>query len=209
MKRLTIGLISLVGLLIATNVLADVKQKTVNVKLIVPQIITLDVTQPEAIIPGPEDYAMKFSQYQEVAKNTGSSAPNDEYGFADRADAIKVSIFTNARSGAKVYVHGLANPEQNKTLHVEDVYLTVMTEKTYVLKNNLEEATAVAKTQTGCPNATWLQLNNEAKELFGVGIATKAIRDWYLKLGIGNLARYTENADGYDMDITFTLLPIV
>ncbi|MEW6096552.1 MAG: hypothetical protein AB1567_08510 [bacterium] len=210
MKRLTIGLITLLGMLIVTNALADMKHATVKVKLSVKQIITLGVTEPGIVIPGPEDYAMEFSVNQSVVSN--SVKPDDEYGFADRADAIKVSIFTNARAGATVYFHGLANPEHNKTLRVEDVYLTVMKEKTYVLLNELEGAWVFDNANT-CPDqqgkAKWIQCDNEAKTFFGVTMSTKATRDWWLKLGIGNLARYTENEEGYDMDLTFILTPIV
>jgi len=217
MKIPIMGLIILSGILIATNTSSEVKYKTVNIRLIPKQVVTLSVTPPVVIIPEAEDYAIKFSDHQKVI--AGSIAPEDDYGFADRPDAIKVSIFTNAYKGVTVFLYGLANHEHNNTLRVEDVYLTVMTEKTYVLMNKIEGAwahakTEVKKTKLGLPHAlkyqaSWIQCNNEPKEFFGVKMSTKAVRDWWLKLGIGNLARYTENEEGFDMDLTFILMPIV
>jgi len=220
MKRLTIGLIALLGMLIAGNALADVKQKTVPVKLVVLQIIELNVTEPATVIPEPEDYAIKFSYKNSVTPC--STAPSDTHGFADRHDAINVTIFTNARKGATVYFAGKSNPNHNKNLQVKDVYLTVMREKTYVLNNSsdakdelsvdggIDGAWANANTTIdGTGIAKWMQCYTEGKEFFGVTEKTESTRLWVLKLGIGSLAEYEENLDGYEMDLTFILMPKV
>lgn len=51
MKRLIIGLVSILGMLWATSSIADMVDKTVQVKLQVLQIIQLDVSQPDVVIP--------------------------------------------------------------------------------------------------------------------------------------------------------------
>jgi len=213
MKRLTIGLIALTAMLIATSAIADEKQDAVKVTLSVPQIVDLNVVEEAVtVVPGPEDYATKMDNGLNSVVGPAGHFPEEDYGFADRADALSVNLFTNARKGAKLFVHALANPAHDKSLRVQDVYLTVMTEKTYVLLNKLEDAAATAQTVDGSgptPRASWLQLDNEAQELFSVGKATKATRLVVLKLGIGNLARYTENVEGYEADLTFTLMPTV
>ncbi|MDI6735788.1 MAG: hypothetical protein QME42_06295 [bacterium] len=210
MKKLIIGLVS-VATLVAVSARAEEKQDAVKVTLSVNPIIEFDVVQSAiAVVPGPEDYAVKMQDSK--GWNTlapCSSWPEEDYGFADRSEAISFNMFTNARAGADVYVHALGNAAHNKTLRVEDVYLTVMTEKTYILNNKLEGSWAKAQTELDCPNAKWLQLNNEARTLCGVDKSTKATRLWVLKIGIGNLARYTENVAGYDADLTFTLMPRV
>lgn len=222
MKRIIIGLTTLLGMLYATSALADMKDITVPVKLVVLEIIDLEVTKPADVIPTAEDYAYLFSSCKNYV-TTCSTAPVDEHGFADRHDAISVTTFTNARKGATVHVAGHADPAHNDSLRVGDVYLTVMREKTYVLKNStavgtelavtggIDGAWAMANTATdvGEKYAKWLQMNTEAKKFFGVTEATEAKRLWVLKLGIGSLAEYTADANGYTMDLTFILIPEV
>ncbi|MEK9148865.1 MAG: hypothetical protein AAB267_02325, partial [Candidatus Desantisbacteria bacterium] len=95
----------------------------------------------------------------------------------------------------------------------EDTYLTVQTEKTYVLLNKLEGAEASAQTYpsensgSNMARCTWLRIHNEAQYLFGVKMSTKDPRLVVFKLGIANLARYTEGE--YANTLTFTLIPIV
>lgn len=220
MKRLIIGLIALVGMLMVSNALADVAEKTVPVKLVVLEIIELDVTTPEAVIPDAEDYARQFSCLNDV--HTNSQAPSQDYGFADRHDAIEVNMFTNAKLGATVHIAGKPNPEHDKSLLCQDVYLTVMRDKTYVLANSaagkdvrnvtggIDGAWANANTTVdGSNSARWVQCDTEAREFFGVTEKTEATRLWVLKLGIASLAEYESNLEGYEMDLTFILMPKV
>jgi len=51
MKIPIMGLIILSGILIATNTSSEVKYKTVNIRLIPKQVVTLSVTPPVVIIP--------------------------------------------------------------------------------------------------------------------------------------------------------------
>ena len=220
MKRTIIGLITLIVIAMAGNVLAEPENhKSVPVQLNVQALVTMDVTEPDAIIPGPEDYARGFvaEGYDVVADST---KPGELQGFVDRAQAIKLTMFTNAKTGATIFFHGLANSELEKSLYVQDVYLTVMRDKTYVLLNSTKPETDMAVTGgidgawaicntkiDGTNDAKWIQTNAEAKKFFGVTQSTESARDWWLKLGIGSLAEYTEGS--YSMDLTFIITPVV
>ncbi|MEW6607753.1 MAG: hypothetical protein AB1414_09945 [bacterium] len=231
MKRLIIGLVSILGMLWATSAIADVEDKTVQVKLVVLQIIELDVTAPDAVVPTAEDYALKPAGYDKYAWVQGCEPTPDSTGFADRADALEVTTFTNAKSGATVYFYGNPNPIHEESLQNKDVYLSVSREKTYVLMNRVDDlaidksdldagynedaklidgAWAIANTSVdGDYKTKWIQANNEAREFFGVKEATEAGRLWAVKLGVACLSEYTENAAGYTMDLTFILMPRV
>ena len=115
--------------------------------------------------------------------------------------------------GANLYVHGVQPVGPTGILRLEDTYLTVQAEKTYVLLNKLEGAEASAQTYpsensgSNMARCTWLRVHNEAQYLFGVKMSTKDARLVVFKLGIANLARYTEGE--YSNTLTFTLIPIV
>ncbi|MFH1096948.1 MAG: hypothetical protein V1749_05570 [Candidatus Desantisbacteria bacterium] len=89
-----------------------------------------------------------------ISNNTGNEAALDNAmydanndigkGFAERTDALALTIFTNAQDGAALYVHGLQPATQQNILRLEDTYVSVCTEKTYILQNDLEGAYANA-----------------------------------------------------------------
>ncbi len=139
---------------------ADMQQQDASVGLNVPQIIELvGLDMTETIVPGPEDYARDLMLCRVVnAQNTaGAAAVSNAMGynaalctvpagkgFAERTDAISLSIFTNAQDGAALYVHGTQPHGPNGILQLEDSYVSVCTEKTYILQNDLEGAYAGA-----------------------------------------------------------------
>lgn len=193
MKRLTMGLSIIITMtLFALTASAEVKQADIKVNLKVPQIIKLYVAEgyeDVSFVPGPEDYARNF---------------------LDRADAVKLWIFTNARTGGKLYVHGNQPSGPQGILRLEDTYLTVMTEKTYILVNNLETNQDCNPYRTDAKTGDvkeWLKLHNEAQQIFTITQSTKADRLIVFKLGVGNLARYTEG--NYSNSLTFTFMPTV
>ncbi|MFH1896774.1 MAG: hypothetical protein ABH886_00795 [Candidatus Desantisbacteria bacterium] len=89
-----------------------------------------------------------------ISNNTGNEAALDNAmydanndigkGFAERTDALALTIFTNAQDGAALYVNGLQPATQQNILRLEDTYVSVCTEKTYILQNDLEGAYANA-----------------------------------------------------------------
>ncbi|MFH1861011.1 MAG: hypothetical protein ABH870_08410 [bacterium] len=139
---------------------ADVQQQDASVGLNVPQIIELvGVDMEETVVPGPEDYARDLMMCRVLnAMNTAGAAAQPNImgydpvqctipagkGFAERTDAISLSIFTNAQDGAALYVHGTQPSGPKGILQLEDSYLSVCTEKTYILQNDLEGAYAGA-----------------------------------------------------------------
>lgn len=206
MQKITMGLI--IGLIcslifITNQASAEVQQGDVDVELVVPKIIQLDIITPGIkVVPGPEDYARNLD------KNDYEGGSNVEAGrgFADRSSAIEINIFTNAANGAVVYAHGIQPPGPTGVLRLEDTYLTVQTEKTYILQNNLEGAETKFKTSSSI-KAYWLRLHNEAQQIFKVSESTKDPRLIVFKIGIGNLSRYTSGS--YRNTITFSLMPTV
>lgn len=192
------------GLLITNTVFGDLQQGDVDVELAVQQIIQLEViTTSVKIVPGPEDYARNLDKTEYVG---GNEYVDSGKGFADRSNAIELTMFTNAQSGGIIYVHGLQPSTTEGVLRLEDTYLTVQTGRTYILQNKLEGATTKFKTYENKPSY-WLRLGNEAQEIFKVTTATKDARLIVFKLGIGNLARYTHGV--YKNTITFSLMPLV
>ncbi len=182
----------------------DIQQGDVDVELEIPEIIQLELlTTNVRIIPGPEDYArnLEKSEY-----GGGNEWVDPGKGFAERSGAIELTMFTNAQNGGLLYAHGIQPPGPEGILILEDTYLTVETAKTYILQNNLEGATTKFKTWPD-KKTYWLRLYNEAQEIFKVTTATKTARLIVLKIGIGNLARYTHG--NYKNTITFSLMPIV
>ncbi len=101
---------------------ADMQKQDASVGLNVPQIIELvGIDMTETVTPGPEDYARDLMLCRVVnAMNTAGAAAQPNImgynpilctvpagkGFAERTDAISLSIFTNAQDGAALYVHG-------------------------------------------------------------------------------------------------------
>ncbi len=176
MKKL---LVSVVAVALAGGVAyaADMQQQDASVGLNCLQLIELvGVDMSETVTPGPEDYARDLMVQRVVNNNdskdinTGKEASdenvmsdqNDDIGkgFAERTDALSMTIFTNAQDGAALYVHGLQPATQQNILRLEDTYVSVCTEKTYILQNDLEGAdanansTAVAETANGTKNAS-------------------------------------------------------
>jgi hypothetical protein len=210
-----------------------------------PEIIELDlVSGAIVLVPGPEDYAAlppekasPVTCQQKIESGTdddtdnpvadpGATINNNNQGFIDRSDAISLKIFSNANSGATLFTYGVqpttlnADGHLTGVLRLQDIYLTVQCEKTYISFNGLEGAKANAityatdgicssnntpKTMKAC--ATWLQLHNEAQHIYEVNEATKAKRDVVFKIGVGNLARYTTGT--YNATIWFSLIPQV
>ncbi|MBI4778604.1 hypothetical protein HY792_06780 [Candidatus Desantisbacteria bacterium] len=83
--------------------------------------------------------------YDSATENVMQDANNDiGKGFAERTAALEMTIFTNAQDGAALYVHGLQPATQQHILRLEDTYVSVCTEKTYILQNDLEGAYANA-----------------------------------------------------------------
>jgi hypothetical protein len=142
------------------------QQEDASIGLSVPQIIELvGIDMEEVVVPGPEDYARDLEATRVVNYNgtsgtstatntTGSEAATDNAmycsnedigkGFAERTDALSMTIFTNAQDGAALYVHGLQPAGPQGILRLEDTYVQVCTEKTYILQNDLEGAFANA-----------------------------------------------------------------
>ncbi|MBU0701115.1 hypothetical protein KKE26_07490 [bacterium] len=223
MRRILISVLA-TSLIASLGYAADMQQEDAQIGLKVPQIIELvGVDMREMVTPGPEDYARDLTKVNIVNyPDGGASAGNDRLdslntdigkGFAERADSISITLFTNAQDGANLYVHGVQPVGPTGILRLEDTYLTVQAEKTYVLLNKLEGAEASAQTYpsensgSNMARCTWLRVHNEAQYLFGVKMSTKDARLVVFKLGIANLARYTEGE--YSNTLTFTLIPIV
>ncbi len=143
--------------------------ESVSVGLDVPDIVELVVLDAdEVIVPGPEDYARDLQVERVVndpqrsgpgvigaiADNTGNEAAKDNAmydmnndigkGFAERSAAFEVTIFSNSQDGAALYVQGDQPATQQNILRLEDTYLSVNTERTYILRNDIEGAYANA-----------------------------------------------------------------
>ncbi|MBU0700497.1 hypothetical protein KKE26_04280 [bacterium] len=158
MKKL---LVSVIAIAVTSGVAfaADMQQEDASVGLSVPQIIELvGIDMSETVTPGPEDYArdLKVARIvnnsgnnntgNEVAIDNAMMDANDDLGkgFAERTSALEMTIFTNAQDGAALYVHGLQPATQQNILRLEDTYVSICTEKTYILQNDLEGAYANA-----------------------------------------------------------------
>jgi hypothetical protein len=222
MKKLKLTIIvisSLLGLIINNNSFADVEQDSVQLILSVPKIISLEVKIKQVLmVPTSEDYSRKLADKYELRGCLSGDLINNNFedkGFLDRAEAISLTIYTNAAGGAKLFVHGI-QPVEN-ILRLEDTFLSVMTEKTYILANELEGASAKGPSPPGqeidyCTDkitgkAVFLQMSNEAQQIFSVGESTKDPRLVVFKVGIGNLDRYTEGE--YTNTLVFTLMPSI
>lgn len=196
------------GLLILSLVrvvFGEIQQGDVDVELEVPQIIQLEIlTADIKIIPGPEDYARNLDR-SEFGGGYETSDPGK--GFAERSSAIELTIFSNAQNGAFLFVHGIQPPAPTGVLLLEDIYLAVQREKTYILQNNLEGATTKYSSFPPPKKTYWMRLYTEAQEIFRVTQATKDARLIVFKLGIGNLAAYTHGT--YKNTITFSLMPSI
>jgi hypothetical protein len=160
MKKLLVSIIA-VALAGSVAYAADMQQEDASIGLSVPQIIELvGIDMEETIVPGPEDYARDLEVSavvndtgteivhtgQDAATENAMNATNDDIGkgFAERTDALSMTIFTNAQDGAALYVHGSTPAGPTGILRLEDTYIQVCTEKTYILMNELEGAFANA-----------------------------------------------------------------
>jgi len=174
MKKLLVSVIA-VALMGGVAYAADMQQEDASVGLNCLQLIELvGIDMSETVTPGPEDYARDLKVARVVNNNnninTGNEASIENVmsdqnndigkGFAERTDALSMTIFTNAQDGAALYVHGLQPATQQNILRLEDTYVSVCTEKTYILQNDLEGAdanansTAVAESANGDSGAS-------------------------------------------------------
>jgi hypothetical protein len=171
MKKL---LVSIIAVALASSVAyaTEMQQEDAEIGLEVPHIIELvGVDMEETIVPGPEDYARDLEVTAVVndmgsqIDHTGADTATENVmrdanhdigkGFAERTAALEMTIFTNAADGAALYVHGSTPAGPQEILRLEDTYIQVCTEKTYILQNDLEGAfanaasTAVLESETG------------------------------------------------------------
>ena len=169
MKKLLVSVVA-VALMGGVSYAADMQQEDASVGLNCLQLIELvGIDMSETVTPGPEDYARDLqvarvvndSQGQGtqtiISTNTGNEAALDNAmydtnndigkGFAERTAALEMTIFTNAQDGAALYVHGLQPATQQNILRLEDTYVSVCTEKTYILQNDFEGAFANAASE--------------------------------------------------------------
>jgi len=203
-KKIIYLLCGLLTIFITRTVCGEIKQGNVDVELEVPEIIQLEIlTTSIKVIPGPEDYARNLDRREFEG---GNEAADPGKGFADRSSAIELTIFTNAQKGASIFVYGIHQGRSEGVLSIEDTYLAVQTDKTFILQNNIEGATTKFRTYP-TKSTYWLRLHNEAQEIFRVSMATKDARLIVFKLGIGNLGEYTHGS--YKNTITFSLMPLV
>ncbi|MDI6781691.1 MAG: hypothetical protein QME49_06305 [bacterium] len=153
MKKVLVS-ITIIALTGGVAFAADMQQEDASVGLSVPQIIELvGLDMSETVTPGPEDYARDLQKARVVNIPNGEAATSNAMddantdlgkGFAERTAALEMTIFTNAQDGAVLYVHGLQPATQQHILRLEDTYVSVCTEKTYILQNDLEGAYANA-----------------------------------------------------------------
>ena len=163
MKKLLVSVVA-VALMGGVAYAADMQQEDASVGLNCLQLIELvGIDMSETVTPGPEDYARDLKVVRVVNNNnnlninTGNEASienvmsdqNDDIGkgFAERTDALSMTIFTNAQDGAALYVHGIQPATQQNILRLEDTYVSVCTEKTYILQNDFEGAFANAASE--------------------------------------------------------------
>ncbi|OIP42895.1 hypothetical protein AUJ95_01215 [Candidatus Desantisbacteria bacterium CG2_30_40_21] len=152
-------LVSIVAVALASGVAfaADMQQEDASIGLNCLQLIELaGIDMSETITPGPEDYARDLRKERVVNFPDGNQAGNPSVmtdandgigkGFAERTAALEMTIFTNAQDGAALFVHGSQPAAQQNILRLEDTYVSVCTEKTYILQNDLEGAYANATT---------------------------------------------------------------
>ncbi|MBI4778177.1 hypothetical protein HY792_04595 [Candidatus Desantisbacteria bacterium] len=183
MKKL---LVSVVAVALAGGVAyaADMQQEDATVGLNCLQLIELTgIDMSETVTPGPEDYArdlevsavmndqgLKINNtgFDSATENVMADANDDiGKGFAERTAALEMTIFTNAQDGAALFVHGLQPATQQNILRLEDTYVAVCTEKTYILVNNIEGAFADAASvavleNKSTPSTTHLSNSNVA-----------------------------------------------
>lgn len=227
MKKILAGSTIGIGIIFITNTTYGYYlHEDARLSLFVPQLVELvGIKTNVRIVPGPEDYARDLSpeaviNYVRSTYDTGGASAQVNAmqcdigkGFAERTDALSLTIFTNAQDGAVLYVHGSIPREDpvRKLLRLEDTYITVDTERTYILHNQLEGAHANARTSNdiirGVSTTTWLRIHTEAQHIFEVKTATKAPRLIVFNIGVANLASYTEGE--YGNILTFTLMPII
>jgi len=158
MKKLLVSVVA-VALMGGVAYAADMQQEDASVGLNCLQLIELvGIDMSETVTPGPEDYARDLQVTRVVNNNSNINTGNEASienvmsdqngdigkGFAERTDALSMTIFTNAQDGAALYVHGLQPATQQNILRLEDTYVSVCTEKTYILQNDLEGADANA-----------------------------------------------------------------
>ena len=175
MKKLLVSVVA-VALMGGVSYAADMQQEDASVGLNCLQLIELvGIDMSETVTPGPEDYARDLQAGKVVNNNsyinTGNEASIENVmsdqnndigkGFAERTDALSMTIFTNAQDGAALYVHGLQPATKQNILRLEDTYVSVCTEKTYILQNDLEGADANANS-TAVAESAKKNVNNGA-----------------------------------------------
>ncbi|MEK7812353.1 MAG: hypothetical protein AAB296_01215 [Candidatus Desantisbacteria bacterium] len=81
----------------------------------------------------------------EAAVNNAMYDNNNDIGkgFAERTNAISMTIFSNAQDGAVLYVHGNTPAGPKGILRLDDTYISVSTEMTYLMNTVKKEGVAV------------------------------------------------------------------
>ncbi|MBI4777838.1 hypothetical protein HY792_02820 [Candidatus Desantisbacteria bacterium] len=188
MKKILVSIIT-IAITGGVAFAADMQQEDATVGLSVPQIIELvGMDMSETVTPGPEDYARDLGTTNVVNWPSGNSAgtPNvmdDDpgKGFAERTAALEMTIFTNAQDGAALYVHGAQPATQQHILRLEDTYVSVCTEKTYILQNDLEGAyanacsTVIMETTSKVATSTQRVEDNPRNNMGGEGLLTATV----------------------------------
>jgi hypothetical protein len=220
MRRLLVSILSGAVLLFATSAWAQPEEEgTTKIRLNVLAFVDLVIIDGECdITPGPEDYANHGTPCDkdyngcaslDLVVNQSGKQSSIDGGFAERSNCLEISIFTNAKGGADVYVYGIQPAQQQNILRLEDIYFTIEKEKTYVCIDNIPKqcdpnANTCEEPKMG---ACWLRIHNEAQHLFSVNEATESARNIAIKVGIGNLLSYTEGV--YSSDVVVVLMPTV
>ncbi len=205
-KKMKKILVSVVAIALASGVAmaADMQQEDAQIGLNCLQLIELaGIDMSETITPGPEDYARDLRKERVVNFPDGNQAgdlnvtidANDGIGkgFAERTAALEMTIFTNAQDGAALYVHGLQPATQQNVLRLEDTYVSVCTEKTYILQNDLEGAYAnattmvVAEAVTVPPPSSTARVEDDPRNGMG-GSTTADGLDFQLSTNAKNIA---------------------
>lgn len=178
---------------LSTIVMAEVKQASLPIVLICPEIIELElITEKVELIPGPEDYARDSIM---------------------RKDVVELELFSNASNGAELHTYGVQPAELNNTgqltnvLRLEDVHLKVNKDHTYIVENQLEGVNVSGDVTLPGLLDNWVRLSNEANELMRVNVSTKAKRRISIDIAITSLARYTTGS--YKCTVWFSLIPRV
>jgi hypothetical protein len=138
MKKLILNTLNGTLLLLVTTssyALEPAKERKTELTLKVLAFIDLQVIRGSCTItPGPEDYKNLGRPCTAPQVNPGNNQPVNlctagdlvvnepglqstiDHGFAERSDCLEIEIFTNAKSGADVFVYGIQPAQQQNIL---------------------------------------------------------------------------------------------